>query len=110
MPSCRLGRCVEHQSAGGQLAPGFAALHLEFESLTIADHLLRGAPAGSGAVEPRVAGLDDHAAAQGARRWPAEEAPPAAAASLLALIREAVGLEVCYCPRTVDAVLGVLVF
>lgn len=106
----RLGRSVEHQSAGGQLAPGFAALHLEFESLTVADHLLRNAPAGAGAVaEPRVTGLAEQHAAQGARGHSADETLPAAAASLLALIQEAVGLEVSVrkC-GTASALLGVV--
>ena len=88
---CRLGRCVEHQSAGGQLAPGFAALHLEFESLTVADHLRRDGPAGAAAS--RAMAVVNTAAQPhgGAGDWP----EPTAAESVLALIQEAVGLEVC---------------
>ncbi len=79
---------MEHQSAGGQLAPGFSALRLEFESLTIADHLRRGEqgiPSGYEEGSGR-AGADGDSRA-GTRA-------PTAAASLLALIEEAVGLEV----------------
>ncbi len=85
---------MEHQSAGGQLAPGFAALQLEFESLTVADHLRRNGPAGAAASRASAIG---NAAAQthgGAGDWP--EVP--SAESLLALIQEAVGLEVCCDP------------
>ena len=81
---------MEHQSAGGQLAPGFAGLHLEFESLTIADHLRRDVSAG--AASPGVSDLPAHAARQ--RGWDGDGPTPTAAESLLALIQEAVGLEV----------------
>ena len=81
---------MEHQSAGGQLAPGFAALHLEFESLTIADHLRRDASAG--AASPRVGEPAAHAASP--QGWSDDWPEPTAAESLLALIQEAVGLEV----------------
>ena len=101
---CRLGRCVEHMSAGGQLAPGFSALRLEFESLTIADHLRRRAPAHGLRTDPGF-GLGLRTAASEGDGWE-EHMAPTAAAGLLALIQEAVGLEVCnpsvlpLCPDT----------
>jgi hypothetical protein len=88
----RLGRCVEHQSAGSQLAPGFSALRLEFESLTIADHLRRDVPADGSAWGAGFRSGLRHAGADGNDR--AGYHSGVAAASLLGLIQEAVGLEV----------------